>query len=854
MDDLLRAFQAEASQDLDRCDAALARLRTAPEGVTAIVNLQRLLGSIQEMSVVLGQKRLAEAASRGLGALDIAQAGGRDAVAKVVPVVSNCMAEMRALLSSLGYEKAIEVEATPALPSEEMPIESQTVAAGSITDPPAVTIDPPRRRWYRPRNLLFAAATSVFAASAALVIAVLATDPNEYRGMIEDAVRSATGRAVTIGDVGLELSLTPSVVLQDVTLANAAWGSRAQMVTADRLEVQMALLPLLRGEFDPKRFILRGADILLEDKDDKQNWMFEGGSGRESAGDGLTLSRLGRMAIEESRLSFRDAATGETETIEIERLTARQDEVWSPIELEIASTVNGQPVKLAGTIGALQLLYDKEPYPVELAGEVAGLATTVKGEVERPLEIAGFALDLNVSGMTLAGLGAMTASDLPPGSPIRLSAKAEDAAGGIRFRDLSGQIGDSDLAGEVAVIPGEPNWRIDANLTSSNVDLQDFILPRTDDGPADPRLFSARPLPHKWIDKIDMDAKLAAQKVVRGTQTLTGAQLAGTITAGRLTLADARFGYAGGTVALKGTLDVTGAAPVWDLQASARKLRAGEFLGEVLGLSLIGGGQADIEATLSASGASARELAMTADGTVGLGVTGASINDDLMKLFLTDLEQALSFDGGGAQLRCLTAVHAFKDGIGRSRQFVADTGAVVVVGQGGINLRDETIAMRFEPSARELSLGALPVPVDVSGPLVNPDVTPDALGATANVASEAASIATLGVADTLLGIVGEAPLSNSGPLASCAPLPAALTSTKSKKTQDATKKTQDATSAESTTQQATTATTTKKKSKKRKSTSAEQLLDDIGTGLGEIFDGSNSSNNSNRTRKSKDNK
>lgn len=848
MDDLLRAFQAEASQDLDRCDAALARLRSLPEGVTAIVNLQRLLGSIQEMSVVLGQRRLAEAASRGLGALDIAQSGGPGAVAKLVPVISSGIAEMRTLLSSLSHEDAMAAtaERAPTPTSEDAP-DPQIAMECPASKAEAVAHDPRRRRWYRPRNVLFAAGATLFAAAAALVIAVLSTDPNEYRGMIEDAVRAATGRAVTIGDVKLELSLTPTVVLKDVTLANAAWGSRAQMVLADRLEVQMALLPLLRGEFDPKRFVLRGADILLEDKDGAQNWTFESASGSEAAGAGLTLSRLGRMAIEESTLSLRDAQTGETETIAVERLTARQDQPTAPIDIDIASTVNGQPVRLTGTLGALQLLYGKNPYPLELSGEVAGLATTVKGDVARPMEISGYVLELTVSGQTLAGLEALTASDLPPGGPVRLNATVEDVAGGMRLRDLSGQIGESDLAGDVSVIPGSPRWRIQANLTSSSVDLNDFIKSRPDDEARDPRLFSARPLPHKWIGKIDIDAKLAAQKVVRGEQALTGALIEGTIAAGRLTLLDARFGYAGGTVAIKGSVDVTGAVPAWQLQASARKLAAGDFFQRALGLTLIGGGQADIDAALSANGISARELAMTADGTVGLSVTGASINDDLMKLFLTDLEQALSFDGSGARLRCLTAVHAFKGGVGRSRQFVADTGAVVVVGQGGINLRDETIAMRFEPSARELSLGALPVPVDVTGRLADPDVSPDAVGATANVASEAASMATLGVADALLDLVGEAPLSDSGPLASCAPLPAAVTSTKDKKTQAKT-------STGSTTQQATTSTTTKKKSKKKKASGAEQLLDDIGTGLGEIFDGSSSSNSSNRPRNSKDNK
>lgn len=845
MDDLLRAFQAEASQDLDRCDAALLRLRTMPEGVTAIVNLQRLMGSIQEMSVVLGQRRLAEAASRGLGALDMAQSGGRETVAKVVPVISNCIAEMRSLLSSLAHEDVMAVGGERSADQEPDAV-AATAASGSAVHP--VAGDRRRRPWYRPRNLLCAAGASTFVAAAALVIAVLSADPNEYRGFIEDAVHSATGRTVAIGDVEMELSLTPTVVLQDVTLGNAGWGSRGQMVTAKRLEVQMALLPLLHGEFRPKRFVLRGADILLEDKGGARNWEFDRRDSDSAAGSGLTLSRLGQLAIEESALSYRDGATGETQTVTIERLTARQDEAADSVEIDLLSTVNGQPVKLSGTLGSLQSIEEGQQVPVNLAGEVAGLATTIRGIVAQPRALSGYALDLSVTGQTLAGLAAMTASDLPPGSPVRLSGRVEDAAGGIRLHGLSGQIGNSDLAGDVSVTPGTPHWRIQTSLTSSTVDLQDFIQPRADDDAADPRLFSARPLPYKWIGKIDLDATLAAQRVVRGGQSLTEAQLEGSIADGRLTLANGRFGYAGGTVAMKGSVDVTGAVPAWQLQASARNLRAGEFLQEALGLSLIGGGQADIEAALSANGTSARELAMTADGTVGLSVTDASINDSLMKLFLTDLEQALSFDGSGARLRCLTAVHAFKDGVGRSRQFVADTGAVVVVGQGGINLRDETVAMRFEPSARELSLGALPVPVDVTGRLAAPDVAPDPVGATANVASQAASAATLGAADALLDLVGATPLSDSAPLASCTALPKAVTSAKAKKT-DA--KAPVATQTQPETQEATTATAPKQP-KKKKASGAEQLLDDIGTGIGDFFDGGSSSGSSKQQKKSKD--
>src|SRR5262249_39794656 len=205
-------------------------------------------------------------------------------------------------------------------------------------------------------------------------------------------------------------------------------------------------------------------------------------------------------------------------------------------------------------------------------------------------------------------------------------------------------------------------WLIDAKLASHHLDLQDFVAAHT--GADDPRLFPAEPLPQRWIGKIDMVAKLTADELVRGGTTLQAASLEGAISAGRLTLDSLRFGYAGGQVALKGTGDVNPAAPVWALQGSARRLTGGEALHQLLGLSMINGGQADVDFSLTARGQSLRELASTLDGGAGVGLVNARLDDSLMRLFLTNLTQAVSEGGQGAQLRCATAIFNFADGIG----------------------------------------------------------------------------------------------------------------------------------------------------------------------------------------------
>jgi uncharacterized protein involved in outer membrane biogenesis len=82
-----------------------------------------------------------------------------------------------------------------------------------------------------------------------LMVFVLRFDANDYRVLIEDTVSEAIGRTVRIsGEVEIVPALIPTVAVNDVTIANPPWASSPTMASAGRLEVSIALLPLLQGE------------------------------------------------------------------------------------------------------------------------------------------------------------------------------------------------------------------------------------------------------------------------------------------------------------------------------------------------------------------------------------------------------------------------------------------------------------------------------------------------------------------------------------------------------------------------------------------------------------------------------
>jgi AsmA protein len=101
-------------------------------------------------------------------------------------------------------------------------------------------------------------------------------DPNSFKPRIVAAVRQATGRDLALnGTIGLTLSLRPTIEAHDVTFANPPGFSRPQMATLVRLDVQLALLPLLSKQIEIARLVLVHPDILLEtDAQGRPNWQF----------------------------------------------------------------------------------------------------------------------------------------------------------------------------------------------------------------------------------------------------------------------------------------------------------------------------------------------------------------------------------------------------------------------------------------------------------------------------------------------------------------------------------------------------------------------------------------------------
>jgi uncharacterized protein involved in outer membrane biogenesis len=145
----------------------------------------------------------------------------------------------------------------------------------------------------------------------AVVAVLLTVDVNQYRGLIQDQAKAATGREVTVGDIKLALSLTPAIVVSDVKVANAPWGSRPEMLTLKRAEASTQLIPLLFGTVNISGLKLVDADVLLEtNADGKGNWEFETAAASASAaGEQSVPLNVSGVSAENLKLVYRDGKT-----------------------------------------------------------------------------------------------------------------------------------------------------------------------------------------------------------------------------------------------------------------------------------------------------------------------------------------------------------------------------------------------------------------------------------------------------------------------------------------------------------------------------------------------------------------
>ena len=270
-------------------------------------------------------------------------------------------------------------------------------------------------------------------------VVMVTYDFNKLKPKIAQAAREATGRELTLGgDFKVGLGFSPSISVNDVDFQNAPWGSRLEMAKVKRLEVQIALLPLIRREVQFKHLTLVGLDILVEtDRSGRSNLEFKPGEKPKPEGkerEGLHFLVFDEVRIEKGVVTYRDGKQGKTYSIIIDGLTASMPRGEKATDFSLKGTFNGQPLEIQGTTGPIgALIIPERPWPIKVTVKVGGSTITFEGSMREVLKGKGLDLKFSADGPSIRKVpelkGVTNVPDLGPFDYVEFSSQVGNLTG-----------------------------------------------------------------------------------------------------------------------------------------------------------------------------------------------------------------------------------------------------------------------------------------------------------------------------------------------------------------------------------------------------------------------------------------
>ncbi len=286
-----------------------------------------------------------------------------------------------------------------------------------------------RRRWL--------IATAVIAGLAVLAllglyVAVATVDVAAYRAQIEALVSRSLDREVRIGGaIDLERSLAPRFVVEDVSVANPPGASRALLASARRLEVQVALLPLLIRRLEVVELALVGADVRLERaRDGTPNWVF--GRKRDAPrGPGMKAEVLA-FGVKDSRLVYRHADGAETGAVIDNLMTTLAP--GRPIPVRLKGRYQQVPIELQLDGGTPEeLLAPTAVWKFRAKASVGGLRAEAEGRVTDALTLAGMDVSFRFHGVRAGAIRSILTQRVPQLAEYRGAGRFTSGAAGFGF-------------------------------------------------------------------------------------------------------------------------------------------------------------------------------------------------------------------------------------------------------------------------------------------------------------------------------------------------------------------------------------------------------------------------------------
>ena len=514
----------------------------------------------------------------------------------------------------------------------------------------------------------------------ALIIVVLIgvrlfVDPNDYKDRIARAVKSSTGRELTLSGQ-MKLSVFPWIALElgPASLGNPPGFSAQQFAAVQHVALRVKLLPLLRKELEIGRIEIDGLDLrLLKNAAGRGNWQDFGNRNgtpestpNSSSGSG-SLPDLGGVEIKDSRVSYQDMVADRL-NFELGHLTSGTP---TPVKLTVALTPSqgAQPIALTAQfeltldpekkqygITALELDGTMKPAPAAAAVSYkfsaavlsadlnaqtlsapnfkaqlasASLAGSLRGSriVAAPAFTGAFKLDPLALRDLMNQLGITAPKTRDPKALTKLSARGDFTYGAnaLAVNDLDVQLDDTGLHGKAAITNLDTKaMRFDLTLDHINLDRYRSPEEATAQPVAKPSAKATEPPASDPFKTLQMDGSLAVGSATVSNLTLTQVHVVLTAKDGVTHIAPATAKLYGGGYSGDITLDDRGTVAALKIDQSMTSIDLAALLKDFAKSQRMSG-HGTVTTNLTAHGLAGDALMKTLNGHIAANVDNGAV-------------------------------------------------------------------------------------------------------------------------------------------------------------------------------------------------------------------------------------
>lgn len=607
-------------------------------------------------------------------------------------------------------------------------------------------------------------------------------DFNRLKPRIVQGVKKITGRDLEIGDLDFKLGYEPVLVARRVSLSNADWGSRPEMAEIQKIEITLSLLSLLHGALLVDDLRLTRPDVLIEVRENGEtNFpVIREPAGSQSRGKPDRLM-LKKMELRDGVFTYRDCRLSKPHRLRFEDLIASSGGMNRPIKIRLQGEYEDLPLQMAGQFGSWEAAFKAtEKWPVDLELDYNYIHLNIKGSLFDIPDLKKLALNLRLKGSDLGSLGNLLGIKVPFRGAFAVSCRLTEPSPRIfKASELRLTLEENTLEGSADLNFSGRKPDITADLTARKIDLRPFWQgkkgeKRTDAARRPGKLFSDKPLPLVLLKKVNGRITLSVAALNSPILTAEDVHLAAEIDQGGLRVGplQARLGGGSLTTGLKVEPQQDTYRIGWELNLADISLS--ELREKWMETGAVAG-RIDTDLSLAGYGDSIASVMAALDGGVDFRMNDGQIANEyfhylnfLGRDFVSNLFRLLNpfrKETDYTRIICSVCRLDVKDGVSEITALVVNTPGMVVVGEGRVDLKNETVDVGLKPSPKEgigieglprinLSLSDLTKPFKLGGTLSDPSLRIDTTQTALTIGKAvggAALLGPLGVAAALLG-------------------------------------------------------------------------------------------------------